>query len=59
MQKNDTKKICCSDIGYYGTPIDALTREDLLEACLKLAQTVADCASTNNQCKAVFTLNQD
>jgi hypothetical protein len=28
MKENDTKNICCSDIGYHGTPIDALTRED-------------------------------
>jgi len=59
MQENDTKKISCSDIGYYGTTIDALTREELLEAFLELAQTVVNCASTNNQCKAVFTVNQD
>jgi hypothetical protein len=59
MQENDTKKISCSDIGYHGTPIDALTREELLEAFLELAQTVVNCASTNNQCKAIFTVNQD
>jgi hypothetical protein len=59
MQENDTKKISCSDIGYHGTPVDALTREEPLEAFLELAQTVVNCASTNNQCKAVFTVNQD
>ena len=55
MQENDTKKICCSDIGYHGKPIDDLTREELLEAFLELAQTVVNCASTNNQRKAMFT----
>ena len=59
MLENDTKKICCSDIGYHGKPIDDLTREELLEAFLELAQTIVNCASTNNQCKAVFTVNQD
>ena len=59
MHKNDTKKISCADIGYHGKPIDDLTREELLEAFLELAQTVVNCASTNNQCKAVFTVNQD
>jgi len=53
------KKINCSDIGYHGAPIDTLTREELLHAFLELAQTVLNCASTNNQCKAVFTVNQD
>jgi hypothetical protein len=48
VQENDTKKICCSDIGYYGKPIDDLTREELLEAFLELAQTVVNCASTKN-----------
>ena len=59
MLENDTEKICCSDIGYHGKPIDDLTREELLEAFLEIAQTVVECASTNNQCKAVFTVNQD
>ena len=59
MQENDTKNICYSDIGYYGTPIDALTREDLLKAFLELAQTVVNCASTNNQRKAMFTVKKD
>ena len=58
MHKNDTKKINCSDIGYNGKPIDDLSRDELLEAFLELAQTVVNCASDNNQCKAVFTGNQ-
>ena len=48
MQVNDTKKISCSDIGYHGTPIDALTREELLEAFLELSQTVYDTAAEEN-----------
>jgi hypothetical protein len=42
MQENDTKKISCSKIGYHGTPIDALNREELLEALLEIAQTVVN-----------------
>jgi len=59
MREHYTKKICCSDIAYYGKPIDDLTREQLLETLLALAQTVVSCASSNNQCKAVFSVNQD
>ena len=56
MLENDVKKISCADVGYHGKPIDALSREELLEAFLELAQTVLSCAATNNQCKAVFTV---
>jgi hypothetical protein len=59
MKENDMNKISCSDIGYHGKPIDDLSREELLEAFLELAQTVVNCASTNNQCKAIFSVNQD
>jgi hypothetical protein len=59
MQRNEIKKLNYSDIEYHGKPIDALTREELLEAFVELAQTVVECASTNNQCKAIFTVNQD
>jgi len=32
----------------HGKPIDDLTREELLEAFLELAQTVLSCAANNN-----------
>jgi len=57
MQEHAVKKISYADVGYHGKPIDALNREELLEAFLELAQTVLNCAATNNQCKAVFTVN--
>lgn len=57
MLENDAKKISYADVGYHGKPIDDLTREELLEAFLELAQTVLNCAATNNQCKAVFSVN--
>jgi hypothetical protein len=59
MQEDYTEKLCCSDIGCHGRPIDHLTREELLEAFLEFAQTVVSCASTNNQCKAIFSVNQE
>ena len=57
MQDIDTVKLKCSDVGYHGKPIDDLTREELLEAFLDLAQRVYNCASTNNQCKALLSFN--
>lgn len=59
MPDFDQKKIQYADIGYHGKSIDTLTKEELLEAFLELAQTVVNCASSNNQCKAVFTVKQD
>jgi hypothetical protein len=59
MEQIGAQKLNYSDIGYHGKPIDDLTREELLEAFLELAQTVVECASTNNQCKAVFSVDQD
>ena len=58
MQELDTKNLRCGDIGYHGKPIEALTREELMEALLELTQIVYNCASTNNQCKAILTINQ-
>lgn len=59
MQTNNTQKLSCSDIGYHGKPVDSLTREELLEAFLDVAQRVYDCSSTNNQCKASLSFKQD
>jgi len=52
-----TNQLDYSEIGYKGKPIDTLTREELLEAFLELAQKVYDCASQDNQCKDIFSLN--
>jgi hypothetical protein len=46
-----------SDIGYKGKPIDTLSKEEILEAFLELAQSVYDCASQENQCKDIFQIN--
>jgi hypothetical protein len=52
-----TKQISLSDIGYKGKPVDALSRKELLEAFLELAQRVYECASQDNQCKDIFLIN--
>ncbi len=41
MQLQAAKQLNCSDIGYKGKPIDTLTREELLDGFLELAQRVA------------------
>lgn len=45
-------KLKLSDIGYFGRPIDTLTKKELQFACLDLAQRLYSCASTNEHCKA-------
>ncbi|MFC1876849.1 hypothetical protein ACFL2E_06220 [Thermodesulfobacteriota bacterium] len=59
MQQREKKKLQYSDIGYQGKPIDALNKEELLKAFLEVTQLVYNCASTNNQCKAMLTIKQD
>ena len=39
------------DIGYYGKPIDSLSREELISALTELAQAIYDCAATNGDCR--------
>ena len=56
MQERATKKLSCSDIGYHGTSIDNLTREELLSAFLELVQEINDCAEKGNKCKDIFTV---
>jgi hypothetical protein len=57
MEKNNGK-LSCSDIAYHGKCIDTLTREELLEAFLELAQTVHKCAVIDGKCKDVFTVSK-
>jgi hypothetical protein len=56
--ENDKVKLDCSNIGFNGNPIDTLTREELLEAFLELAQKVHDCAVKEGTCKDVFTVSE-
>ena len=57
MRQSETKKLSFSDIGYRGKPIETLTKEELLGAFLELSQIIYNCASTNNQCKALITID--
>jgi hypothetical protein len=50
------KKLTSPEIGYYGEPINELSREDLLEAFLELSQMVYDCAAGGNKCKGIFSV---
>ena len=57
MQQKTTPRLDYADIGYKGKPIDTLTREELLDAFLELAQKVYECASLDNRCKDLFLMD--
>ncbi len=50
------KKLSCSDIGYHGKSIDRLSKEELIELSLKLAQSIHDCSTEKAPCKNVFSI---
>jgi hypothetical protein len=58
MQEKKSRKLTGADVGYHGKPIDTLSREELLEAFIELSQKVYDCASHENTCKDLFTVDQ-
>ena len=52
MSKNvNRRKLTCSDIGYRGKPLDKLSKDDLIDVCLKLAQSIHDCSTEKAPCK--------
>ena len=57
MHQRTTTQLDSSDIGYKGKPIDTLTKAELLEAFLELAQKVYDCARQDNPCKKIVSIN--
>jgi hypothetical protein len=59
MSQSETKELSPSDIGYRGKPIETLTKEELMDAFLELSQLIYNCASTNNQCKAMISINHN
>lgn len=59
MPKSETHRLDFSQIGYKGKPIDTLSKEELLEAFLNLAQTVYECAKQDNPCKNIFLIKSD
>ena len=58
MQETKKMKLTGADIGYRGRPVNTLTREELLEAFLELSQKVYECASQENTCKDLFSINK-
>jgi hypothetical protein len=52
MSKLDFKQI-----GYYGKPIDSLTREELLSAIEELAGAIHDCAVGNKKCSEILKIS--
>ena len=53
----DRKKLTSHEIGYYGKPLNELSREELLEAVVELSQTVYDCAAEGNNIRKYFQRN--
>jgi hypothetical protein len=50
------KKLTYSDIGYYGKPIDALSREELLEAFFELVLLIQSCADKDSPCRSILNV---
>ena len=50
------KKLTCSDIGYHGKALDQLSKDELIDLCLNLAQSIHDCSTEEAPCKNVFSI---
>ena len=53
------KKISSNEIGFYGKPIDQLTREELLEAIIVLASAVNECLTKNKKCEEILSITKN
>ena len=51
----EKRKLTCEDIGYHGKPLDRLSKDELIDLCLKLAQSIHDCSIEEAPCKNVFS----
>ena len=49
-------KIDCKQIAYFGKPIDALTRAELISALEELAGAIHDCAMKNKKCRKIIQI---
>lgn len=56
---NTLKKFDYKEIGYYGKPIDSLTREELLEAFAELAGAIAECAVKGKKCEELIFIKKN
>ena len=52
------RKLKYSDIGYHGKPLDKLSKDELMDLCLKLAQSIHDCSTEEAPCKNVFSISK-
>jgi hypothetical protein len=51
------RKLTYSDIGYHGKPLDELSKKELIDLCLDLAQSIYDCSTEKAPCKNVFSIS--
>jgi hypothetical protein len=52
------RKLTYSDIGYNGKQLDKLSKDDLIDLCLRLAQSIYDCSTEEAPCKNVFSISK-
>jgi hypothetical protein len=53
------KKLSSNEIGFYGKPIDQLTREELIQALIDLASAIKECAAYNDKCEKLFFIRKN
>lgn len=53
------KKVSTDEIGFYGRPIDRLSREELIQALIELASAVKEFASDNKRCAKLIFIKSD
>jgi hypothetical protein len=50
------KKVNCKQIGYYGKPIDKLTRDEFINPLQELAGVIYDCAAWDKECFKILKI---
>ena len=53
------KKISSDKIGFYGKPIDRLTRAELIQALTELASAIKECAADNKKCEKIIFIRKN
>lgn len=51
-------KIDCKEIAYNGSPIDSLTRDEMISAFEELAGAIHDCADKGKKCEALLHIKK-
>ena len=52
------KKLEPHEIGYYGKSIDSLSREELIQVIIELAQAVYEGSKKNGTCREALTFKE-